>query len=236
MSDLSIKGPHPAEAPNGRTLKEMGAKISTLKEELEKARHERDLLRRPVRYLAEKLESHERNVFLSRNHHDPIPDDDEDCLRIEMQLGSLREARDALQAVEATPEKISRMREALERFHDYNEYDTQVEDLLMEEIHELKILTRELPYVAYRALHFSSLPEVNGLEVDEILGDARRYEKALREIAARGESFSERQPANEISHALMVELPDDAARALYPDDESGTATDPGFHHGRDIPF
>ena len=189
-------------------------------EELEKARYERDLLRHPLQDIVPFLDRHDQDVILSRNPAEPVPKDDEDCIELEVQLGVLRDARKALQAVEATPEKISRMKEALEQIEAYSKYLSEDAGTIECKTTELRILSEEIPYMAYKALLFSSLPQSPDIVVDERLAEARRYEKALREIATRAADFSQEQPGEEISHALIVEIPNDATDALYPEDRS----------------
>lgn len=52
---------------------------------------------------------------------------------------------------------------------------------------------------------------------------AIHYEDSLRRIAAYPENYSDGTPGHEVSHTLMVELPDLAEKALCPTDK----TDPG---------
>lgn len=207
-----------------------------LLEELEKTRHERDLLRYPLRDIVPFLDSHDQAVLLSRNPLNHIPNDDEDCIELQVQLGLLRDARKALQAVEATPEKISGMKRALGEIEAYSNFSSDVESLEDEKKTEIHALTSEIPYVAYKALLFSSLPDPPDIIVDESLAEARRYERALREIAARAADYLEEQPGHEISHALIVEIPTDATNALYPEDHVDPAAYNDFDPDSDVIF
>ena len=191
-----------------------------LLEELAKIRYERDLLRHPVEDLVTVLDRHDRAVLLDRSFTDPIPDHDEHHIEHELQLGDLRAARKALQAVEATPDKIGRMKTALQEIEGYSHFRADVEDRTDAKEAELDALAREIPRKAYRALNSSSLPATPDLMEDATLAEARRYEEALRQIAVRAAHYSEEQPDLEISHALMVEMPHDAHEALNPPDYS----------------
>jgi hypothetical protein len=191
-----------------------------LVEELEKTRYLRDLLRQPAAYLTEVLHRHEQQVLILKRSAKSVFDSDDDCLEFILKLGNLREAHNALQAVEATPERIGRMKAALEEIEAYGKFRPVHEDLTEAKKAELHALTKEIPRKAHRALNFSSLPETTDPVVDESLAVARRYEEALRQIATRAEDYSEEQPDLEISHALMVEMPHDAQEALYPPDYS----------------
>ena len=200
----------------GKALKDDAGK--NLLEELEKVRYERDILRRPVEDLVTILDHHDRADLLDRSFTDPIPDHNEHYIEHELQLGDLRAARKALQTVKATPEKVGRMKTALEEIESYSDFRADVEDLQDVKKAELDALAREIPRKAYQALDFSSLPEPPDLIQDETLAEARRYEAALRQIAVRAANYSAEQPDLEISHALMVEIPHDAHEALNPPD------------------
>lgn len=191
-----------------------------LLEELHRVRYGQGLLRRSAEYLAEVLHRHEQQVLVLKRSAKPVFDSDDDCLEFILKLGNLRGARDALQAVGATTEKIRCMKAALEEIQAYSKFRPVHEDLTDAKKSELHALSKEIPRKAHRALNFSSLPETTDLVVDESLAEARRYEEALRQIATRAADYSEEQPDLEISHALMVEIPHDAQEALYPPDYS----------------
>lgn len=191
-----------------------------LLEELRNSRYQRSLLRQPAAYLTEVLHRHEQQVLILKRSCEPVFDSDDDGLEFILKLGNLREARYALQAVEATPERIGLMKAALEGIESYSKFRADIQDLAEAKKAELYALTSEIPLKAHRAINFSSLPEPPDLIVDETLAEARRYEEALRQIAIRAADYSEEQPDLEISHALMVEMPHDAHEALYPMDYS----------------
>lgn len=187
-----------------------------LLEEIQEARYQRDLLRRPVRMMVEALDSHESANLIPRAKTEKPPDGGLEGIRTEFLIHELKDAKLALQYVEATPEHLAIMEGSLENIAACSNFQHQHEDPTDNEA-EFDTLTRQIPRWVHRALNPVSLPDADAVETDERLAAAIRYEEALRRIATYAEDYSE-VPPHEISHALMVDLPDLAEKALYPTD------------------
>lgn len=184
-------------------------------QEIEKTRYERDLLRRPVRMMVEAINSYEKRILLPDFVVGGYPSEPAEVVRTEFTIDELRETKLALQYVEATPERLAVMKDALETIAACSDFKNPAEELT-DNSAEIDTLTRQIPRWAHIALNPVSLPKADYVEIDGNLQTAIRYEQALREMAAWAEEFSEDQPPHEISHALMVEMPSHAEEALDP--------------------
>lgn len=198
----------------GRALEPPAGK--ELLERLAKMRRERNLLRDPVRILADIFDDNEQRKRLWTGFINPYDLEDDDYLEVRIELSLVRQARDALREVEATPEKIRAMKNALQRIEAYKDYGygSEGSGARADKDEALRLLRRHIPQDAHQSLEPTGLPRPDDQSPSEWLAEAGRLEDTLRSIAARAESFTDGQPENEIFHALMVEFPTEATKAL----------------------
>lgn len=212
----------------GRAL-EGGAGEETLRR-LRAAERGRNLLAAAIRPLAEALESNDALVAEAVEHSAWIPDSDDDPVEVDIRLGPLRTARAALEAVEATPERVRVLEDALrkvESYADLREGSSLPTGPTKARI--LHILKEEIPSEVARALEFGRLrPPPRDPAEEELARKAHDYEWALGEIVRDAGYYNDDQQEHELCHALQVELSDVARQVLdeYREPEPDTQHEP----------